>query len=1164
MHSKPNSVCRVPRLVMLRLQQNKISEIPSGLEQMKKLTELRLDRNNISSINHLQNCSSLQTLNMGNNKLNSVDGLVGLQSLIELRLSNNQITSLRALKGLPAVQELDVSYNQLTSLDGIQFLPTLQTLHAEHNNLITVQIGQTYSRSSQKLKNLGKEDTNSGKMEKSSKLLAARTNTMNSSRSTTKLTGGSAAVKRITTATSGNSVVSGVSDSSTVQTAKDDVVLGHPALTDVYLKHNAISSLSGLDTLGPHIEIFDVTYNKLLDMDDVVSSIQHLPELTELYIANNPMQYSEQIDDNDGDGNVFSRRDCGEDAFGPTTVNTETAMRISTTTLANSPHPLSDSSAPSPAAGIAPDLASTSDEAHSDGGRLTGNGSRTGAGVDAAEMARIQAQNYWKRILTPLLNATQAPVDGYSSVSTNTSSKMRAPSASGSNVTGNGIAGKIGLGKLRCIDKYKIVVKEKEVVEQQSLFTPPPTAANMQMEEAREEKTGASAGAGAGKPPTGSAKAELMEMLSKYDTDRKGPGAASAEEKAPPKVVVSVEYNHMNPLSLFKTWENSPGPSPVKAVNPSSLLDATVVTHIEKEVELETKPKAVKEKRVYKHKADSDDSDEDRKKQTLKAKKAKNADEDEDEDEDISDYQGGARAPTLFLKDMKSEKEIRAIEQVIQNLVRSSKGKLKENVNDIVETETRIVREQEAFLKGLSDTLHPPPPKPKAKAKSKAPKQHLHEDAEESRATKPPKPVFTSYANKDSAEPSVVTAGHLSLPRPPVRSVYSVTQPMVAPSPALAPVPAATSPTSNTNTIANTTDVSVNSSAELNLDTLINTVRNTTTPAAVEDMLRPLSRGNVGENKRPKSGVRVKFSDASEDPAKSSPPKVVEKAPAPKVSPRSSTTVASSSPDSGATSVVSSRPTSASSNIMQKVKGNVGFDARKKATPVARNFAPKVRQPASVAPAPIIVSDTSASPTGQGIGGPLLQVTSMQPSPVTKTVTATTTAVPVATNDDSMASTNNVTSVAGMSTERMYTAEGGLAKRTQSGSALLEAAAAENVGADASDGASGALGASGSYSPRLGTGRLGTGRLGTGRLGTGLNTRRGSASNVLDDPSASRQTTASNLGVPGTRGSEIDYNRLMGASREGSLASRDGEGFADFGFVPGSSKGSRSGSRQLK
>jgi Leucine-rich repeat (LRR) protein len=220
------------KLEYLFLQQNAIKEIPFSLRGLIKLKELRLDRNKIFYLENLHTCITLKYLDLSWNKIDSIDGLAGLQSLVELKLNNNLIKSIKGIRALPSLKELQVSYNFLKSLDGIQNIPTLEIIRADHNEITTLKIPQTYNSERKIEKNQNQTNSN-------------ETNALSSQNK-----------------------------------------FGMTELNDVFLSHNKLHNLVGIDTLGEKLETLDISFNCIDDSKELNLLVSNR-SLINLYLAGN-------------------------------------------------------------------------------------------------------------------------------------------------------------------------------------------------------------------------------------------------------------------------------------------------------------------------------------------------------------------------------------------------------------------------------------------------------------------------------------------------------------------------------------------------------------------------------------------------------------------------------------------------------------------------------------------------------------------------------------------------------------------------------------------------------------------------------------------------------------------------------------------------------------
>lgn len=260
-------------LTSLMIQQNGLTNIPSSFRSLKYLRELRVDRNQLTSIKNLSGCCCLRILDISFNDIDSLTGLSGLQSLQELRANHNQITTLETLKSLPSIRELEISHNKLINLDGLQHLPTLEVIHAEYNMIDTFKIPQTYTKQ--------RNPSARSDLDSVCNLNRSVSTEMTRKMSTSKLF------------VSGNISISAMSTrsrSSSIDFKEETVtVLGMRSLTDVFLSYNQIASVDGLDSLGTKIEVLDIN-NNLMNFssgksENLLESISTLKRLSELRMA---------------------------------------------------------------------------------------------------------------------------------------------------------------------------------------------------------------------------------------------------------------------------------------------------------------------------------------------------------------------------------------------------------------------------------------------------------------------------------------------------------------------------------------------------------------------------------------------------------------------------------------------------------------------------------------------------------------------------------------------------------------------------------------------------------------------------------------------------------------------------------------------------------------
>ena len=117
-----------------------IGESPTGeLTQadLKKVTELELDRKQLTSVKGLEKLTQLESLHLSQNKLTDVKGLENLTQLKELPLDDNQLTSVKGLENLTQLEGLWNPQNQLTNVKGLKKLTRLTELDLIDNPALT-------------------------------------------------------------------------------------------------------------------------------------------------------------------------------------------------------------------------------------------------------------------------------------------------------------------------------------------------------------------------------------------------------------------------------------------------------------------------------------------------------------------------------------------------------------------------------------------------------------------------------------------------------------------------------------------------------------------------------------------------------------------------------------------------------------------------------------------------------------------------------------------------------------------------------------------------------------------------------------------------------------------------------------------------------------------
>ena len=106
-----------------------------GLEKLKDLVDLRLDRNIIKKIEGLESLTGLTRLDLGENMISKIEGLENLQNLEYLVLSENNLTIIENLDILTKVRQLWIRENSITKVDGLEKLTNLDHLSISKNKI---------------------------------------------------------------------------------------------------------------------------------------------------------------------------------------------------------------------------------------------------------------------------------------------------------------------------------------------------------------------------------------------------------------------------------------------------------------------------------------------------------------------------------------------------------------------------------------------------------------------------------------------------------------------------------------------------------------------------------------------------------------------------------------------------------------------------------------------------------------------------------------------------------------------------------------------------------------------------------------------------------------------------------------------------------------------
>ncbi len=99
------------------------------------IEELNLENNNLTSIDGIENFTSLNTLHLENNSINELKPLLPLKKLERLYLRRNKITEIKDINNLNHLKVLDLSENEISKISSLSELIELEVLDLGHNKI---------------------------------------------------------------------------------------------------------------------------------------------------------------------------------------------------------------------------------------------------------------------------------------------------------------------------------------------------------------------------------------------------------------------------------------------------------------------------------------------------------------------------------------------------------------------------------------------------------------------------------------------------------------------------------------------------------------------------------------------------------------------------------------------------------------------------------------------------------------------------------------------------------------------------------------------------------------------------------------------------------------------------------------------------------------------
>ena len=134
----PDTIGSLTQIKFFDVSTNELAKVPDSLGRLQALHTLNLSCNNLMSLPNLELLANLAILRIDHNKLpNLPEGIYTLEHLIEIRASHNLIHSItEEISQMESLKILDISNNQLKELPGqLAICPRLKDLNLKDNPL---------------------------------------------------------------------------------------------------------------------------------------------------------------------------------------------------------------------------------------------------------------------------------------------------------------------------------------------------------------------------------------------------------------------------------------------------------------------------------------------------------------------------------------------------------------------------------------------------------------------------------------------------------------------------------------------------------------------------------------------------------------------------------------------------------------------------------------------------------------------------------------------------------------------------------------------------------------------------------------------------------------------------------------------------------------------
>lgn len=140
-----NPLSSLKKLEILSLNENRVADI-SPLSTMKNLRIVFIHTNLIGDLTPLAHLTNLEELYLGGNYIKDIEPLSELINLKTLFLGDNQITDLSALVKLEKLKQLDIYANSVLDLSPLKYLKSLEEVYIEYYNEQSVLDERLYKK----------------------------------------------------------------------------------------------------------------------------------------------------------------------------------------------------------------------------------------------------------------------------------------------------------------------------------------------------------------------------------------------------------------------------------------------------------------------------------------------------------------------------------------------------------------------------------------------------------------------------------------------------------------------------------------------------------------------------------------------------------------------------------------------------------------------------------------------------------------------------------------------------------------------------------------------------------------------------------------------------------------------------------------------------------